>query len=85
MYDIYLITKYYYPEVTFKMIVETLLLFVKIKGFNVSYCNTVEKYVFYTGQISVYNNYQNILKFSKDLTMQNLINYFNEKQKSNVS
>ncbi len=87
MYDIYLITKHYYPEVTFEEIVKCLILYVTIKGLKTSYCTTVKKYVFYRSGISEYLNLKNSLEFSfsNNLTMHNLINYFNEKQKSNVS
>lgn len=87
MYDIYLITKHYYPEVTFEEIVKCLILYVTIKGLKTSYCTTVKKYVFYRSSISEYVNIKDSLEFSfsNNLTMQNLISYFNEKQKNNVS
>jgi hypothetical protein len=76
MFDIYLITKYYYPEVTFEMVVDSLIFFVKTKAINTSYCNTVQKYVFYVSSISYYNNLNNKLENDNMLTMDNLINYF---------
>jgi hypothetical protein len=75
LHDIYLITKYYYPEVTFIDIIKRILSLLKIGVIRGSYCSTVNKYVFYTQDISSHNSFEHTLEFTNELTFINLKEY----------
>ena len=75
LHDIYLITKYYYPEVTFLDVIKTIISLLKIGIINGSYCSTVEKYVFYTNDLSNHNSFGHTLEFAGELTFNNLKKY----------
>lgn len=77
--DIYLIVKYYFPEVTFKQVLEDIVYLFREDFINGSFCNDVRLYVFYTTQISFSRNSDRTLELSKKLTFKDLINYFNNK------
>ncbi len=78
LHDIYLITKYYYPEVTFIDIIKTIISLLKIGVICGSYCSTVNKYVFYTSSISSHNNFGHALEFTSELTFNNLKQYIKD-------
>jgi hypothetical protein len=80
LHDIYLITKYYYPEVTFIDIIKTILSLLKIGVICSSYCSTVNKYVFYTTNISHYNSFKHTLEFTNELTFNDLKQYIENEQ-----
>lgn len=80
LHDIYLITKYYYPEVTFLDIIKTILSLLKIGVIYGSYCSTVEKYVFYTNDLSNHNSFGHTLEFTKELTFNDLKKYIEDEQ-----
>jgi hypothetical protein len=80
LHDIYLITKYYYPEVTFIDIIKTILSLLKIGVICGSYCSTVTKYVFYTQDISSHNSFEHTLEFTSELTFNNLKQYIENEQ-----
>ena len=77
--DIYLIVKYYFPEITFKQVLEDIVYLFKEKLINGSYCNDVRLYVFYPEVVSSARNPEKILELSQELTFKDLINYFNNK------
>lgn len=80
LHDIYLITKYYYPEVTFIDIIKTIISLLKIGVICGSYCSTVNKYVFYTPNVSSHNNFGSTLEFTSELTFNNLKKYIEDEQ-----
>lgn len=80
LHDIYLITKYYYPEVTFIDIIKTILSLLKIGIICGSYCSTVNKYVFYTISISNHNNFESILEYTNKITFNDLKKYIENEQ-----
>ena len=77
-YDIYLITKFYYPSVTFKEVLMILCILVENYSINASYCSDICKYVFYTSKISDYSNLLRRFEFADNnqITLINLITYF---------
>lgn len=77
--DIYLIVKYYFPEITFEQVLEDIVELYNEKFINGSFCNDVRLYVFYTDQISFSRHPDKTLEFSQELTFKDLINYFNNK------
>lgn len=54
--DIYLITKYYFPNITLKELIKELLWIQKNFGINSQYCSDVRKHVFYSNSKSDYNS-----------------------------
>lgn len=80
LHDIYLITKYYYSEITFTDVIKTILFLLKSGTINGSYCTTVRKYVFYTPNFSNHSSFSHKLEFTDKLTFINLKEYIeNEK------
>jgi len=80
LHDLYLITKYYYPEITFKDIISTVVSLINLKLLNGQYCNTVGKYVLYTNHKSRYNEYYGALELTKEFNFDDLKKYIeNEK------
>lgn len=77
--DIYLIVKYYFPEITFEQVLEDIVRLYNEQFINGSFCNDVRLYVFYTDQISFARHSDKTLELSKELTFKDLINYFNNK------
>lgn len=77
--DIYLIVKYYFPEITFEQVLEDIVELYNEQFINGSFCNDVRLYVFYTDQISFSRNPYKTLELSQELTFKDLINYFNNK------
>ena len=77
--DIYLIVKYYFPEITFKQVLEDIVILYNQDFINGSFCSDVRLYVFYTDQISSASNSDRTLELSQELTFKDLINYFNNK------
>ena len=75
VFDIYLITKYYYNHVTFQDVLFTLIDLVTSGQLYTSYCSDVQKYVYYTNWHSTHNRFDRNLEFSSELTFENLINY----------
>lgn len=80
LHDIYLITKYYYPEITFIDIIKTIISLLKMNIICGSYCSTVKKYVFYTPSVSEHNNFNSFLEFTKDITFNDLKKYIEDEQ-----
>lgn len=80
LHDIYLITKYYYPEVTFIDIIKTILSLLKIGVICGSYCSTVKKYVFYTNDLSNHNSFGHTLEFASELTFNDLKKYIEDEE-----
>jgi hypothetical protein len=80
LHDIYLITKYYYSEVTFLDIIKTILSLLKIGVICSSYCSTVNKYVFYTPNVSPHNSFNHTLEFADELTFNDLKKYIEDEQ-----
>ena len=77
--DIYLIVKYYFPEITFEQVLEDIVRLYNEQFINGSFCNDVRLYVFYTDQISFSRHSEKILENSQEITFKDLINYFNNK------
>jgi len=77
--DIYLIVKYYFPEITFEQVLEDIVTLYKDQYINGSFCNDVRFYVFYTDQVSFSRHPDKTLEGSQELTFKDLINYFNNK------
>jgi len=77
--DIYLVVKYYFPEITFEQVLEDIVTLYNQDFINGSFCNDVRLYVFYTAQISFSRHSDKTLELSKELTFKDLINYFNNK------
>ena len=77
--DIYLIVKYYFPEITFEQVLEDIVRLYNEQFINGSFCSDVRLYVFYTDQISSARNTDRTLELSQELTFKDLINYFNNK------
>ena len=77
--DIYLVVKYYFPEITFEQVLEDIVRLYNEKFINGSFCSDVRLYVFYTDQISLARNPDRTLELSQELTFKDLINYFNNK------
>ena len=77
--DIYLIVKYYFPEITFEQVLEDIVYLFREDFINGSFCSHVRLYVFYTDQISSARNSDRTLELSQELTFKDLINYFNNK------
>ena len=77
--DIYLIVKYYFPEITFEQVLEDIVTLYNQDFINGSFCSDVRLYVFYTDQISSARNSDRTLELSQELTFKDLINYFNNK------
>lgn len=77
--DIFLITKSYYPEVTFAEVFKTLVNLVLDKTVNTSYCSNVRTYVYYPDVISIHNSYEHKLEFHTKLNYIDIINYFKNK------
>lgn len=77
--DIYLIVKYYFPEITFEQVLEDIIKLYNEQFINGSFCNDVRLYVFYTDQISFLRYPDKTLELSQELTFKDLINYFNSK------
>lgn len=75
--DIYLIVKYYFPEVTFEQVLKDIVELYNEGIINGSYCNDVRLYVFYTDQISYSRNAERNLEDSLEIKFKDLINYFN--------
>lgn len=78
LHDIYLITKYYYTEVTFIDIIKTILSLLKIGVICSCYCSTVNKYVFYTPNVSNHNNFKHTLEFTDEITLDDLKKYIED-------
>lgn len=77
--DIYLIVKYYFPEITFEQVLEDIVKLYNEGFINGSFCNDVKLYVFYTDQISYSRYSDRLLEYSHELKFRDLINYFNNK------
>ena len=77
--DIYLVVKYYFPEITFEQVLEDIVSLYDEQFINGSFCNDVRLYVFYIDQISFARYPDRTLEFSQELTFKDLINYFNNK------
>ena len=77
--DIYLIVKYYFPEITFEQVLEDIVRLYNKQFINGLFCSDVRLYVFYTDQISLARNPDKRLELSQELTFKDLINYFNNK------
>ena len=77
--DIYLVVKYYFPEITFEQVLEDIVTLYNQDFINGSFCSDVRLYVFYTDQISSARNSDRTLELSKELTFNDLINYFDNK------
>ena len=77
--DIYLVVKYYFPEITFEQVLEDIVRLYNEQFINGSFCSDVRLYVFYTDQISSARNSDRTLELSKELTFNDLINYFDNK------
>ena len=77
--DIYLVVKYYFPEITFEQVLEDIVRLYNEQFINGSFCNDVRLYVFYTDQISFARHSDKTLELSQELTFKDLINYFNNK------
>lgn len=77
--DIYLIVKYYFPEITFEQVLEDIAELYDEQFINGSFCSDVRLYVFYTDQISFSRYPDKTLELSQELTFKDLINYFNNK------
>ena len=77
--DIYLVVKYYFPEITFEQVLEDIVSLYNEQFINGSFCNDVRFYVFYPEVVSYVRNPNKILENSNDLTFKDLINYFNNK------
>lgn len=77
--DIYLIVKYYFPEVTFEQVLKDIVELYNAGIINGSYCSDVRLYVFYTDQISYSRNAERNLEDSLEIKFKDLINYFNNK------
>ena len=77
--DIYLIVKYYFPEITFEQVLEDIVRLYNEQFINGSFCYDVRLYVFYTDQISFARQSDKTLELSQELTFKDLINYFNNK------
>ena len=77
--DIYLVVKYYFPEITFEQVLEDIVTLYNQDFINGSFCSDVRLYVFYTDQISSARNSDRTLELSQELTFKDLINYFNNK------
>ena len=77
--DIYLVVKYYFPEITFEQVLEDIVRLYNEQFINGSFCSDVRLYVFYTDQISSARNSDRTLELSQELTFKDLINYFNNK------
>lgn len=77
--DIYLVVKYYFPEITFEQVLEDIVRLYNEQFINGSFCNDVRLYVFYIDQISFARYPDRTLEFSQELTFKDLINYFNNK------
>lgn len=80
LHDIYLITKYYYPEIIFTDVIKTILFLLKSSTINGSYCTTVRKYVFYTPNFSNYSSFSHKLEFTDELTFINLKQYIENEE-----
>ena len=77
--DIYLVVKYYFPEITFEQVLEDIVWLYNEQFINGSFCNDVRLYVFYTDQISSARYSDRRLELSQELTFKDLIDYFNNK------
>ena len=77
--DIYLIVKYYFPEITFEQVLEDIVRLYNEQFINGSFCNDVRFYVFYPSVVSFSRNPEKILENSQEITFKDLINYFNNK------
>ena len=77
--DIYLVVKYYFPEITFEQVLEDIVRLYNEQFINGSFCSDVRLYVFYTDQISFSRQSDRTLELSQELTFKDLINYFNNK------
>ena len=77
--DIYLVVKYYFPEITFEQVLEDIVWLYNEQFINGSFCSDVRLYIFYTDQISSARNSDRTLELSQELTFKDLINYFNSK------
>ena len=77
--DIYLVVKYYFPEITFEQVLEDIVRLYNEQFINGSFCSDVRLYVFYTDQISFARHSDKTLENSQEITFKDLINYFNNK------
>ena len=77
--DIYLVVKYYFPEITFEQVLEDIVRLYNEQFINGSFCNDVRFYVFYPEVVSSARNPEKILENSQEITFKDLINYFNNK------
>ncbi len=77
--DIYLVVKYYFPEITFEQVLEDIVYLFREDFINGSFCNDVRLYVFYPSVVSFSRNPEKILENSQEITFKDLINYFNNK------
>ena len=77
--DIYLVVKYYFPEITFEQVLEDIVYLFREDFINGSFCNDVRLYVFYPSVVSFLRNPEKILENSQEITFKDLINYFNNK------
>ena len=77
--DIYLVVKYYFPEITFEQVLEDIVRLYNEQFINGSFCSDVRLYVFYIDQISFARYPDRTLELSQELTFKDLINYFNNK------
>lgn len=80
LHDIYLITKHYYPEVTFIDIIKTIVSLLKINVICGSYCSTVNKYVFYTPSVSNHNSFGHTLEYTNEITFNDLKKYIEDEK-----
>ena len=77
--DIYLVVKYYFPEITFEQVLKDIVRLYNENFINRSFCSDVRLYVFYIDQISFARYPDRTLELSQELTFKDLINYFNNK------
>ena len=77
--DIYLIVKYYFPEITFEQVLKYIVTLYNQDFINGSFCYDIRLYVFYTDKISRSRHSEKTLELSQELTFKDLINYFNNK------
>ena len=78
LFDLFLITKHYYEEVTFEQVVKEVLFLIEQNILYGSYCGDVRRYVFYTSRVSNHSNYNHRLEFcdNEDINFNNIINHF---------
>lgn len=85
IHDLYLISKHYFPTLTLEELILSLNHLIEQRQICTQYCTTINKYVFYSTDVSFHHSTAHSLEFTNNskLNFHNLIKYLKDEQKNN--